>query len=322
MEEETEGDAMKDQEAKKSEKQSKRHRKANAPHPLADIYAKQKTEYMDPSTDPIMIQRCEAFLTTVCKGKCYSKLSRTETRCDCLLELDDPESMRATAKFMIHFARMDITVRQILLKEWLRSAAVMKATFPRGERKKPCFVLPSVPGPNGSLKMVCKHALGHILDIGQMKWKRIEDSLGPDFLGLPGPMPKHGLTGRPGNKSMSAACKHGLQEFFIETEGQAETSTARKATGKNKVEVKVLSGVSKRNLYERYCWKNGYQVKANSQGSYPKVSDFPLRPVDVNVDEPSWPAGVEARPVCTWAAFMRYWNDNYPNLRVTKKATG
>ena len=54
---------------------------------------------------------------------------------------------------------------------------------------------------------------------------------------------------------------------------------------------------TKRKLYERYCFQRGHKVKADAEGSYPKVEEYPAR---TEYDDVLWPIGSLPQPVCSW----------------------
>ena len=63
--------------------------------------------------------------------------------------------------------------------------------------------------------------------------------------------------------------------------------------------IHLPSSLTKRQIYEKWCYTQGYKVKSNAQGHYRKLSRYQLR----ENDEYLWPEGRIPGPVCSWGTF-------------------
>ena len=86
---------------------------------------------------------------------------------------------------------------------------------------------------------------------------------------------------------------------------------------------------SKRTLYKSWCFKRGWDVKADRYGKYPKVSDYPKRQVTQapilgrnSHNEPwvdpnlQWTETSVALPVCSWSSFCLVWREYFSHVRT------
>ena len=74
---------------------------------------------------------------------------------------------------------------------------------------------------------------------------------------------------------------------------------------------------TKRKLYQKYCWDNGWHIKSGNNGEYPKLRDFPKRPNDDEMGPLAlWPSGNMCYPVCSFFTFRRLWKNNFPLLKI------
>ena len=66
---------------------------------------------------------------------------------------------------------------------------------------------------------------------------------------------------------------------------------------------------SKRQIYERFCFVSGWEVKPASDRSYPPVAELKKRDndnEDISDERMSlWPEGSESLPVCSWCTFLK-----------------
>ena len=76
--------------------------------------------------------------------------------------------------------------------------------------------------------------------------------------------------------------------------------------------VELPSSFSKRQLYYRYCFHNGYVVKSDAKGNMPSMKNHKVRTTfDIH-----YPEGSVPKPVCDWKAFRTFWKDNYPKMTI------
>jgi hypothetical protein len=79
--------------------------------------------------------------------------------------------------------------------------------------------------------------------------------------------------------------------------------------------VELPSTMTKRGMYQRFCYDRGYKIKTDAFSAYPKLEDYPIR---TDFDDVFWPLGSEPLQVCSWPSFLAYWKANYPNMIIRK----
>ena len=71
--------------------------------------------------------------------------------------------------------------------------------------------------------------------------------------------------------------------------------------------VELPAYMTKRKLYETYCYQGGYCVKPQARGKYGRVSLYQIRE-DVDREE--------VYPVCSWTYFWLFWKKHYSNIKI------
>ena len=74
---------------------------------------------------------------------------------------------------------------------------------------------------------------------------------------------------------------------------------------------------TKRKIYQKYCWENGWHVKTAKNSEYPKLRDFPKRPNDDEMGPLElWPSANICYPVCSIFTLRRLWKNNFPLFKI------
>ena len=254
---------------------------------------------------------CKMYIkNTVSTKNCYAvkgsgRMSGKETSCTCVRFLhDDDEVTASVAKFMVTWRAMDRTNKVLNIQQWNRFAER------DGRKKGQIFSLPTV-GAEVSNHPICRNALMGILDIGIRKWK---DSLKNNTL------KEHGLKGKDGNraKKLEDAYKN-LDSFFkdLEKEGAPfATRLVRCETGETSLRddndevIGLPPHYTKRNLYGRWLFESGYNVKMKNKST--GVLDNPEPR-----DDELWEG--ETLPIVSWTQFFQRWKDNFGHIKIRKK---
>ena len=224
------------------------------------------------------------------------------------------------SKYMVHFARKTKFEQQMTVIDWIRYAGL--------DQKKHCrFLVPAIRSQeeyrtlllepdinNGIIEFtsVCNFALMTILGYGLKFWRTCSQHA------LEWTTPEHGLSERSSNNAISEEVQMELHLFFADVELHAEPTPMRfirEKTGqlleRDKTDVSLLPPYfTKRSLYRRYCFEQGWRTTTTCTGS-------PNKPEKRNDDE--WKLiGREHNEVIGWASFLRFWANNYPALKVGK----
>ena len=183
----------------------------------------------------------------------------------------------------------------------------------------------SVPGayndaPRNNIPLkICINALAVVFNYGCIKLVSLKKDLKNSGVKV------HGLKQKPSNRKLNQEekyeeIKNNLYTFFENLKEEAETHSTRvirKATGvglrDNEIDtVELPSSLSKRQLYYRYCFRNGYAVKSDAKGRMPSIKAYPVQ----DSNNVHYPEGSAPKPVCDWKYFCTFWKDNFPNMKI------
>ncbi len=148
-----------------------------------------------------------------------------------------------------------------------------------------------------------------ILGIGKKRWgASAKHALANTF-------PVHGLKGKTSNfnAGKKARLDSPLRDFFAKLHEEAEvpaTRLVRELTGTGlrageEERTELPTHMTKRGLYTKFCWEQGWKLVADAKGKYTAKP----RPPDT-----AFPEGSERKERMAWSTFLNYWKENYPNL--------
>ena len=117
-----------------------------------------------------------------------------------------------------------------------------------------------------------------------------------------------------GNTHTQCCCKDEVLKFLdnvAETEGEPYASQfVRTIAGcelrdEEKGILELPPSYTKRKLYERFCFENGWIASADAKGNYSAWNQYKLRPHDdINEEMAAWPSETSVTQViCSWATF-------------------
>jgi hypothetical protein len=78
--------------------------------------------------------------------------------------------------------------------------------------------------------------------------------------------------------------------------------------------VDLTSNTTNRELYEKYCFDRGWDLKSDNMGRYPKVKDY----VSHQEDDMFWPSGAVPVEVSSWFSFTDIWKMHCSNIRIRR----
>jgi hypothetical protein len=88
--------------------------------------------------------------------------------------------------------------------------------------------------------------------------------------------------------------------------------TKQELRDKEKDAVYLTSNLTKRNLYEQYCYGRGWAPKAKNKGRYPKLQDFPKW----KKDDVLWKDDMDTEKIVSWWSLRHIWREDLPNIRI------
>eukprot|EP00978_Attheya_sp_CCMP212_P039671 scaffold208562_cov36-Attheya_sp.AAC.1 len=273
----------------------------------------------DASMDNLQLQ-CVAYLTELQGLHCFNT-KKGLMGCNCLSTIGSLDQM---AGFMIHHLKLTKQIQNIRIIEWLRSEKALKESRKRDDGKKKnnlrrTFFQCGVEDTNGQPLFLCRNAVMEIFNIGFYRLSTLTK-----YMNLP-ELPKHGLCGKQAvwmKSEKRKSCENALNTFFEELSSQAETHATRVVRERTKATlrdcnvdlVELPSSMTKRNLYEQFCYGRGYKMQVTATGSYGPLNEANVREVDPEDD--SWPEGSVPLPICSYGYFWSYWKRNFPNLAI------
>lgn len=271
-------------------------------------------------SDEELVEYAEDFLTeqALLQEFCTDMFSKPKHReCNCLSifqkqqEDVDPPLLRATARYMVYFAKKTKVDQQMIVIEWMKYA---------GTGIQARFVIPILAEDDDELvdlpieqSKICRNALLAIIGYSKYFWGTLVDCVGA------GTIPSHGLIGKQSNNSMDDELETALYMFLSEMEELAEPTAmrfVRDQTGQldsrdEDDDVLYLApSYSKRSLYHRFCYERGWIMSTTSKGTTKKS----LR------EDQDWVENTENEPskICHWRSFWKFWQQSFPKLRVRK----
>jgi len=254
--------------------------------------------------------------------KCICITKRRPKSCDCLQRFGilSYDYCLSVSKYMILFAKKPKFDQQMTLIEWIGYVGVDGITgrrfrVPRLRSRED--VEDVLEDTNPSFKeietsLICNSALMTILGYGQTFWNKVS------MHAREGSVPQHGLLGRLAHNSISEAQQMNLHLFFADIELHAEPTPMRfirektgTLTERDKKDIKLLPPYfTKRSLYKRYCYEQGWLVSTNHKGSPNKKKKR---------EDKSWESlQVDRGDICSWSTFNVFWKRYYRTLSVGK----
>jgi hypothetical protein len=222
------------------------------------------------------------------------------------------DAATAVARYILMFSKKKHQDQQHIVMEWIRYKA---------GKQGPIFFLPFIAEDDDTQQMlqalnqttICQSATMKLLDFQQWAWATCTRHVEK------GTIPLHGNSGQQHRrKSFESKFGEGLTSYFEVLRQYAEpiaTRFVRSATDNDETrddddEVEYLpSHFSKRNLYYRYGFENGWNVSADSKG---RESATP-REGQVWMD-----SGLQRNDIASWFGFRSFWDNNYFKIRVHK----
>eukprot|EP00977_Amphora_coffeiformis_P029354 scaffold40233_cov191-Amphora_coffeaeformis.AAC.1 len=252
---------------------------------------------------------------------CISK--RTAKACQCMRRFDGLpyEYCVGVARYMVHFAKKSKFDQQLTIIQWIQYAEMeekgaCKYIVPlmsSKAMKDALFAVVDTPDISCLLfKGVCNSCLMTILGYGQTAWNTVYKHA------MQGTVPHHGLLGKGSNNSSNKSVIMELHYFFADLELHAAPTPMRfirEKTGtlheRDKKEIKLLPPYfTKRSLYQRYCYGQGWEVSTNCRGSPNKKKER---------GDVEWTVlGQECGEIVSWTTFREFWNTHYADLAVGK----
>lgn len=298
-------------------------------HPMSASTITVKKGSLEESSKDSFVTLSDAFVRYYGDlGACYSYSRKNfQTKCLCvnsLMEGDNSsEKINQVTNSMYNFFIRTKYTQKLVFREWIRAASVMKTT-----NKQTCYKVSTNFNFSGVYEdapaytkpfQVCQNTLMRLFDYGYYKFKKLQDQVEKVELSC------HGLTNKLSNNMVANQEKYkeietSLKKFFEDLVEESETHATRVVREVSGVTlrddevgtVELPSSWTKRQLYSRYCFQRGWNVRADARGCLPKLQNYPVRPFN----DSDWPTGSEPIPVPSRIYFDKYWKKNFPLMKI------
>ena len=250
---------------------------------------------------------------------CENPTNRRKTACRCLRPINtNAELFDKTLELLGKYESLDQSGRQLFLHGAITHSNIMKQNLIRGQMRSCTFALNGVTLDDGDTVHLCHNSFRQLYCIGAKQWKKLcDEAVLPD--------PKNKTLYKDNmnrNHKQTQDVVDFLHKFGVD-EGEAHATRfirLESGTALRDSDVDMLqlpSFYSKRQLYERYCYDRGWEVRAFNDGSYPPVKKYKRRKNDFeDGDMALWPLGSEPLEVCSWPTFIRIWRNHLPHLKI------
>ena len=249
-----------------------------------------------------------------------------ETRCTCLHQFwegnaGNEDQRSKLLKLMSQYAGHNEDARQLVLHGLITNGFVRKKQCRRGMRSGPHYPLPGISNLEmDDIMLVCGNAIRWIFHVGRKKWLRLEKQAS-----LPAPNEFKNIM-LSGNDRARTSCGDTILEFLdnvgdLEGEPYAtrfiRTLVGIELRDEEKGIIELPPSYTKRKMYERFCYENGWVAKADARGNYKEWKNYELRCNDDHLGDLSeWPSSSVPQVICSWSTFTSYWAKFRPKLRI------
>jgi len=283
-------------------------------HPIQAEYFKKNRKKVTKEDYEVFGDLAVAFLQKqaplACKGHGKS------IKCTCLKNIVDSNILSDAIQCMFHFSSISKAAQNDLIKSWIKHANTSM-------KRRPYFFLYGVfldPPTKKTTYKVCVHAMLTFYGIAYYRYQCLRKEVNINIES------QYGFKGAGKKYSQTHGGMVHLKSFFEEIKKEAEMLTIdliRSKTGISltKIEAEVLElppHYSKRNVYRKYAWSCGFDVRADAKGNLPKVENYPLRPYEEGPNA-QWTSGMKPRDIVSRTFFRKYWDENYKMLHVKVK---
>jgi predicted DNA-binding antitoxin AbrB/MazE fold protein len=247
------------------------------------------------------------------------------TECTCLhalrskIEGHDSTVLYMVARWSCYVASLDNGMRSSLEIEWIKRANVWAKEHSHSSTKRKGYLLQikaTVPSSDEALPLedeanvqplkACKHAMMLILGIGKSRWSASAKHAAANTF------PVHGLKGKPTNKNAKkkARVEFDYRDYFAKLQDDSGELTDVELREGEEEKIELPDHMTKRGLYKKFCWELGWKLVCDVKGNYTRSP----RPYDMEFLE-----GSERKETGAWSSFNKYWEENYPNLKIRAK---
>ena len=251
---------------------------------------------------------------------CFNSKSRRSTKWEYIqVFCSDSNCFHQLVEKLDKYESQNPQGRQLFIHGVITHANLKRMDLCCGERKATANALTGVELESGETVHICNNSLMYLFGIGHKQFKKLED----DAM-LPAPKNTDGYDN---DLNKTSPCTRKVIDFLFNLfKKEGETNATRIVRVKTRLGLRdkdynilhLPSFYSKRKLYERFCYMNGWEIKSACDGSYPPLSQYQPRKNDDDENETLglWPEGTDPQIVCSWRSFLRIWKEYLPHLKI------
>ena len=254
----------------------------------------------------------------VLEGACVTANNGRPTNCSCVADVRSDETLYSNLeKCLLDYNSFDNKNRTLYIQGIVLQGHILSQRRNARDKWTPEYHPKGIIDENDSQYFFCRNGIQKLFALGYRKWKSLTEQVR---------LPKLKVHGNTGNKNASFQYENEVLDFLMEVaheDGESQaTRFVREMTGigirnEEKFGVTLPPYHTKRKLYQKYCWENGWHVRSANNGEYPKLREYPKRTNDDDMgDLALWPSGSMCYPVCSFFTFRKLWKDNFPLLKI------
>ena len=268
-------------------------------HPLKYIKLKNKATADEiNSTKQLAYESFCAHVKDCYKDKenCFMSNDKKHTKCECYLQLFDPNLLSIVAKIVSELVTSSSEQRNKFTQDIIGGGHAIQSTATG--RNLNCYVVDK-----DNKIAFCKNTVQLVLCVGRIKFNTITKNYGTTT-------PKtHGKTGRYNNDINVNTLRDDIESFIKSLANEeGESHTTRFLREHNKVcirdaeidTIKLPSYFTKRHVYRQYCWEKGWIAKTNGIGELQHTER----------------ENTDILPVLSWSSFLRVWGSRCSLIRM------
>ena len=243
-------------------------------------------------------------------NNCWDSHNKQSTTCSCIKLLEEAEIFNKITHFLLMFLLKNKDEKESIMIGIISNGLVLKG---RTDSRHRAFTMSSDLGKNH--KFFCKNTISLILNVRQRKWmdlcKKAEQSI------VQKQIEKEKIIRNTNLSSITEEAIKFIRELG-EREGESHATRFVREGARliirdgNTNVIELPSYYSRRHLYHRCCYNNGWDPKATAHGTHGKLAECKKR----QCDEILWPIGSAPQPTCAWSTFTRIWKMHLPNIQI------
>jgi hypothetical protein len=241
------------------------------------------------------------FLTNyIVLASCYNKKNQNFVKCSCIKRIDNQD------RVVVYLTTVAATMKKqqdALFKELINERRHRSARYKThiGDNKS-----------KGHILYVCLNSFMNIMALEKKRFKNLNETrLVP---GVHKNIDNYNAAMLDDTmKAVISFIKQKGKDYGeVYTTRIIHSLTKQELRDKEKGGVVLPLNTTHLELYEKFCFDRGWEIKSYTKGRYPNLKDYTNR----MVDDMFWPADAETSEVCSSFSFRKLWKDHCANISI------